>query len=217
LPAVSATPNDPAAASVEVTAPPPAVALDVTFTVHTDPLVCTIEEIEEIPVSAKSIPLIVDSVVQSMSSDPVTVKLIDADVAVVAVAASVTVGAVESIVTLFEDATDRLSSASTAYALYVPSASPAAEMLVAVFAATIDTWFQAESAADVMLALFVTVTLVLTKYAVPVSVLCTVADCELRIRAVVSDTVGASESAHVAVNVTLPLTVPLTGYVAPAA
>ena len=101
--------------------------------------------------------------------------------------------------------------------MYVPSASPAAEMLVAVFAATIDTWFQAESAADVMLALFVTVTLVLTKYAVPVSVLCTVADCELRILAVVSDTVGASESAHVAVNVTLPLTVPFTGYVAPAA
>lgn len=142
-----------------------------TFTVHTDPLVCTIEVIEEIPVSAKSIPLIVDSVAQSMSSDPVTVKLIDADVAVAAVAASVTVGAVESIVTVFEDAADRLSRASTAYALYVPSASPAAEMLVAVFAATIDTWFQAASAADVMLVLFVTVTLVLTRYAVPVSVL----------------------------------------------
>lgn len=60
------------------------------------------------------------------------------------------------------------------------------------------TWFHSEFAALVMLATLVTVTLVFTRYAVPVSVLCTDADPELRMRAVVTDAVGASTSFHFA-------------------
>jgi len=105
-----------------------------------------------------------------------------------------TVGAVESIVTTPVDATDKLSAASTAYALYVPSANPDALNDVAVSAAEIDTWFQAEPAAPVILALFDTVTDVLTKYAVPVSVLCTVTEPVFAIVTATTDTVGAVTS-----------------------
>lgn len=78
LPAVSATEKVPDAVSVDVTAPPPAVAVEVAFTVQTVLLVCTIDEIADNPaVSTKSVPLIavavVDSVAQSRPSLPVTV------------------------------------------------------------------------------------------------------------------------------------------------
>jgi len=58
---------------------------------------------------------VVDSVVQSRSSEPVTVKVIVALDDVVVEAASVAlVGAVESTVTVPVDTADRLSTASTA-------------------------------------------------------------------------------------------------------
>ncbi|MFM7964270.1 MAG: hypothetical protein ACKPBF_09940 [Actinomycetota bacterium] len=67
------------------------------------------------PVSVKSVPAVVDSVVQSRSSEPVTVNVIVALDDVVAAAASVAlVGAVESTVTVPVDTADRLSMASTA-------------------------------------------------------------------------------------------------------
>jgi len=66
-------------------------------------------------VSVKSVSAVVDSVVQSRSSEPVTVKVIVALDDVVVEAASVAlVGAVESTVTVPVDTADRLSTASTA-------------------------------------------------------------------------------------------------------
>ena len=78
MPAVSETENVPDAVSVEVTAPPPATAVDVAFTVHTVLLVCTTDAMVEIPaVRTKSVPVsavaVVDSVAQSSPSLPVTV------------------------------------------------------------------------------------------------------------------------------------------------
>ena len=57
--------------------------------------------------------------------------------------------------------------------MYVPSERPVVEMVVALFAVPIVTEFQLASAAEVILARFVTETEVRTRYAVPVSVLCT--------------------------------------------
>jgi len=82
--------------------------------------------------------------------------------------------------------------------LYVPSTSPVAASDVSVLAAVIDTWFHCESAASVMLALFVTVTVSFTRYAVPVFVLRTVADAAALIRAVVTVTVGVVPSSGIA-------------------
>jgi hypothetical protein len=175
------------------------VAVDVAVIVHTVPDVCAIDEIAEIPVNVKSVPAVVDSVVQSRSSEPVTVKVIIALDEVVADAAIVTlVGAVESTVTVPVEAVDRLSMASTAYTLYVPSTSPVAASDVSVLTAVIDTWFHCESTAPVMLALFVTVTVSFIKYAVPVLVLRTVADAAALIRAVVTVTVGVVPSSGIA-------------------
>jgi hypothetical protein len=101
LPAVSATLNDVARVSVEVTAPLPAVAVDVALTVHTVDDVCTTDEIKEIPVRSKSIPAVVETVAQSIASLPVIVKLIAATAEVNAEAASVRVGAVWSTVDEF--------------------------------------------------------------------------------------------------------------------
>jgi hypothetical protein len=100
LPATSAMLNEAAAVSVDVTEPPPAVAVEVAFTMQTVDDVCTIDETAEIPtVSVKSVPAVVESVVQSMASFPVTVKLIAAELAVAAVDERVTVaGDVRSIV-----------------------------------------------------------------------------------------------------------------------
>lgn len=111
------------------------------------------------------------------------------------VAADANTGAVESMVTVPVEATDKLPAASTAYALYVPSERPAALRDVAVLADEIVTWFHDASAAPVMFASVFTVTEVFTKYAVPVSVLCTVADPVFASVAVVNVTVGAVESA----------------------
>lgn len=72
---------------------------------------------------------------------------------------------------------------------------------VGVLTAEMVTWFQTEFAALVILTKLVTVTLVFTRYAVPVSVLSTVADSELRMRAVVTAAVGASTSFHFAYSV----------------
>ena len=78
LPAVSVTEKLAAAVNVDTTAPPPAVAVDVAFTVHTVLLVCAIDAIADNPaVSTKSVPVVavavVDSVAQSRPSLPVTV------------------------------------------------------------------------------------------------------------------------------------------------
>ena len=96
LPAVSVIENDPAAVNVDTVAPPPAVADDVAFTVHTVDDVCTIESIDEIFVNVKSAPAVVDNVEHVIASLPVTVKLIDTDDDVALTTANVTVGAVES-------------------------------------------------------------------------------------------------------------------------
>ncbi len=65
-------------------------------------------------VKVKSVPEVVDNVEHVIASLPVTVNVIVADVEVAADAANVTVGAVVSIVTVFEEAADKLPPASTA-------------------------------------------------------------------------------------------------------
>ena len=65
-------------------------------------------------VKVKSVPEVVDNVEHVIASLPVTVKVIVADVEVAADAANVTVGAVISIVTVFEETADKLPPASTA-------------------------------------------------------------------------------------------------------
>ena len=97
MPAVSVIENDAAAVKVEVTAPPPAVAVDVAVIVHTVDEVCAMLVIPEMPVKVKSVPDTVDKVEQVMSSLPVTVKVIVAEDEVAADLAKVTVGAVVSI------------------------------------------------------------------------------------------------------------------------
>ena len=96
FPTESVIENDPAAASVDTVAPPPATAVDVTFIVHMADDVCTIESIVKIFVKVKSAPATVDNVEHVTSSEPVIVKLIDAEIAVTDEAASVTVGATAS-------------------------------------------------------------------------------------------------------------------------
>jgi hypothetical protein len=95
LPAVSVIENDVAAVSVDVTVPPPAVAVDVAVIVHVVEFVWAME-IAEIFVKSKSVPSAVDRVEQVIASSPVMVKVIVADVAVAALRARVTVGAVAS-------------------------------------------------------------------------------------------------------------------------
>jgi hypothetical protein len=94
LPAGSDTENDAAAVSVAVTAPPPAVAMDVAVTVHTVVDVWAIDVIAEMPaVRTKSVPVVVvavvDREVQSSWWLPVTVKVIVAELDVAADAATV--------------------------------------------------------------------------------------------------------------------------------
>lgn len=116
------------------------------------------------------------------------------DPALTLVAVTEAVGAVESRVTVFVDADDKLPAASTAYTLYEPSERPVPTIDVFVFAAVTDAEFHDASAAPVMLASLDTVTDDNTKYTVPVSVLWAVADDALRIVAVVADAVGAEVS-----------------------
>ena len=82
--------------SVEVTATPSAKAVEVAVIVQTVVEVCTMPVIAEIFVKVKSVPEAVDKVEQVMSSLPVTVNVIVADVEVALDAAKVTVGAVVS-------------------------------------------------------------------------------------------------------------------------
>ena len=96
LPAVSVIENDAAAVRVDVTATPSAAADEVAVTVQTVDEVCTIPVIDEIFVRVKSVPAVVESVEQVMSSPPVTVNVIVAEVDVALDAAKVTVGAVVS-------------------------------------------------------------------------------------------------------------------------
>ena len=85
--------NPPAADKDDVTAPPPAVAVDVAATVHVVGFVWVIESIAEMFVSVKSDDV---KVAQLMASLPVTVKEIDAEVDVAADRANVRVGGVVS-------------------------------------------------------------------------------------------------------------------------
>jgi hypothetical protein len=94
-------PNEAAAVSVDVTEPLPAVAVEVALTVHTVELVCTTDEIKEIPAKSKSTPADVETVAQSIASLPVMVKLMVATADDDVGAPSVTVGAVKSIVDEF--------------------------------------------------------------------------------------------------------------------
>lgn len=96
LPTASVIEKLAAAVKVDTVAPPPAVAEEVTFNVHMTDEVCTIESMVKIFVKVKSVPETVDNVEHVTSSEPVIVKLIDADVAVTNEAASVTVGATAS-------------------------------------------------------------------------------------------------------------------------
>ena len=95
---VSVIENEPAAVKLELTVPPPAVAVDVAVIVHVVALVCTMPVIAEIFVKVKSVPEVVDKVEQVMFSLPVTVNVIVADVEVAAERNRVTVGAVVSAV-----------------------------------------------------------------------------------------------------------------------
>ena len=83
--------------------------------------------------------------------------------------ASSDVGAGGKILMVPEEAADRFPAASTEYVLYVPDAKPVAAKFVSLLAVEIVALFQAVSAAPVMLARFVTVIALLTKYMVPVS------------------------------------------------
>ena len=120
MPAVSETENEPApaVAKLEVTAPPPSVAVDVAVIVQTVGDVCTIPVIEEMLVKSKSVPFTVERVEQAIASLPVSVKVIVPDALFAAEAARVTVGAVVSIVTLTAvDAVEVLKAASVANAV----------------------------------------------------------------------------------------------------
>ena len=97
-------------------------------------------------------------------------------------------------VTLLVLTVDKLPAASTVYNWYEPFSKPVKAKLVLVLAELMATEFQAVSAALVMLASLVTLTLLLTKYAVPVSLLCTVALDVLASVAVVTLAVGAVAS-----------------------
>ena len=96
LPAVSVIEKLAAAVSVDTTALPSAMAVEVAGSCKTVDDVCTMLVIAEMFVKVKSVPDEVESVEQVMSSLPVTVNVIVADVEVASVAAKVTVGAVLS-------------------------------------------------------------------------------------------------------------------------
>ena len=109
LPAVSVIPNVPAAVKLELTVPPPAVAVDVAVMVQTVDEVCTIPVKAEMFVKVKSVPDTVDNVEHVIASLPVTVNVIVPDVEVDADAANVTVGAVVSAIVTVVDCGDEVS------------------------------------------------------------------------------------------------------------
>ena len=122
LPTASVIENDPAAVKVDVTAAPPADAVEVAVTVQIVDEVCAIEEMAEMPVNVKSVPSVTDNVVQSNASSPVIVNVMVAVDDVAAEAASVTVGAVASrvmvVVAAVADAGPMLPTASATCAAF---------------------------------------------------------------------------------------------------
>lgn len=177
--------NDPAAT---VTVPVPAtVRAGVNVTAYSVLLLLTRSESVP-PVALRS---------SSAKFDEASLSLMSTDTldpALTLVAVTEAVGAVESRVTVFVDADDKLPAASTAYTLYEPSAKPVAEIDVFVLAEATAAEFHAESAAPVMLVSLDTVIDDNTKYKVPVSELCAVAADALLIVAVDADAVGAEVS-----------------------
>ena len=113
--------------------------------------------------TSKSVPIVVDKLEQSIASFPVTLKEIVATTAVEDATERVTVGEESSTVTVPDDAADNTPRTSLAYALYVPSSSPLAEILVSTPALEIVTWFHNEPAAPVILERLETLTDVFTK------------------------------------------------------
>jgi hypothetical protein len=109
LPAVSVIENDAAAVKLELTVPPPSVAVDVAVMVQTVDEVCTIPVKAEMFVKVKSVPDTVDNVEHVIASLPVTVNVIVPDVEVDADAANVTVGAVVSAIVTVVDCGDEVS------------------------------------------------------------------------------------------------------------
>jgi hypothetical protein len=97
-------------------------------------------------------------------------------------------------VKVFVDTKDRFPAASTTYNLYVPATKPAVDIAVSVFAVAIVTELKLLSAAPVILARFVTVTVSLTKYAVPVSLDLTVTPLDVVTLTVATVGVGAVAS-----------------------
>lgn len=154
--------NDPAAT---VTVPVPAtVRAGVNVTAYSVLLLLTRSESVP-PVALRS---------SSAKFDEASLSLMSTDTldpALTLVAVTEAVGAVESRVTVFVDADDKLPAASTAYTLYEPSDRPVPTIDVFVFAAVTDAEFHDASAAPVMLASLDTVTDDNTRYTVPVSVL----------------------------------------------
>ena len=75
MPAVSVIEKVLARAKVDVTAPPPGVAVEVAVIVQVVVFDCA-TAIAEIFVNVKSVPSVVDKVAQFMASSPVTVKVI---------------------------------------------------------------------------------------------------------------------------------------------
>lgn len=117
FPAISDTPKLESTVSVDVTAPPPATAVDLAFIVQTVPLVCTTDSMDAILVNTKSTPFVREIVEQSIGSLPV-IRNDMSDVAdVAATTESVTVGAVSSMTTVPDDETERFPTGSTEYAL----------------------------------------------------------------------------------------------------
>ena len=103
FPATSVTANVAALVSVDVTAAPPAIAVERAVMVQTVVDVWTMLDNSEMFVRVKSSPAVVDKLPQSSASFPVTVNRIALVVAVAATAAKVTVGAIESgIVTMVD-------------------------------------------------------------------------------------------------------------------
>ena len=95
MPAVSVIEKVLARAKVDVTAPPPGVAVEVAVIVQVVVFDCA-TAIAEIFVNVKSVPSVVDKVAQFMASSPVTVKVIAWVLAVAEARAKVKVGAVVS-------------------------------------------------------------------------------------------------------------------------
>jgi hypothetical protein len=128
LPATSATEKVPARVSVLVSRSP-TVALDVTAIVQTADDVCVIDVIDEILVSVKSVPAVVDNVVQSIASLPVSVNVSEEVVAVADDAARVTVGADVSMTIAFDPAMLLVPDGTVVDVIALPAVSATVPMV----------------------------------------------------------------------------------------